>query len=348
MLVAEPGPEHVGEEVVVAVPGAVIVERDDEEVGPLELLERRSTARPTGDGIAERPGERLQDRGLEQEAADVVALAFEHLPDQVVEDEAIVAGEPGDERRDIVATLHRERRELQGRDPSLGARLEHVDVGCVDGQPHLLVEVGGGFVGREAQVGGPVLEQLTARSQAGQRQGWVGAARDHEVHLRRKALDQERHRLVDLRRLDQVVVVEHEHQIVVHREQVVEQRRHDRLGVRLRLLQPRPRVGAHLGHRRAERGDDVVPEQPGLVVAPVEREPGGGRSVGEQLGDERGLAEPGGRGHEREHGLPAEVEPLAQSRAVHDRAAPSGRVQPGLDEGDRTVSHARPMRSPWP
>ena len=45
LLVEQPGPEHVGEEVVVAVPGAAIVERDEEEVRPVELLEHRPARR---------------------------------------------------------------------------------------------------------------------------------------------------------------------------------------------------------------------------------------------------------------------------------------------------------------
>ncbi len=81
-----------------------------------------------------------------------------------------------------------------------------------------------------------ILEQLAARPQARQRQRRVGATRDHEVDLRRQVLDQERHRLVDLRRFDDVVVVEHQHQVVVDDVQVVEQGRDD--GLHLRLATP--------------------------------------------------------------------------------------------------------------
>ena len=68
-------------------------------------------------------------RRLEQEAPHLGALAVEHLPDEVVEDEAVVAGELGDEAGDVLSALHRERRELQRGDPSLGASFEHLDVG---------------------------------------------------------------------------------------------------------------------------------------------------------------------------------------------------------------------------
>ena len=81
-------------------------------------------------------------------------------------------------------------------------------------QPHHLVEVRRGLVGSEAQIGGADLDQLAARSQAGQRQRRVGAGGDHQVDLRRQVLQQERHPAVDVARVDQVVVVEHQHDVV--------------------------------------------------------------------------------------------------------------------------------------
>ena len=44
MLVEQPGPEQVGEQVVVAVPAPPVVERDEEQVGALERLEHRGPA----------------------------------------------------------------------------------------------------------------------------------------------------------------------------------------------------------------------------------------------------------------------------------------------------------------
>ena len=69
-LVEQVGAQHVGEQVVVAVPAAVVVERDDEQVLPLQRLEHRP-ARPVraGDGVAQRPGQPVEDRGVEQEPA---------------------------------------------------------------------------------------------------------------------------------------------------------------------------------------------------------------------------------------------------------------------------------------
>ena len=46
--------EHVGEQVVVAVPGALGVERDDEEVAALEVRQHPRAVGAAGDGVAQR------------------------------------------------------------------------------------------------------------------------------------------------------------------------------------------------------------------------------------------------------------------------------------------------------
>ena len=111
----------------------------------------------------------------------VLGLALQDLLDQVVDDVAVVAGEAGDEAGDVVAALHRQRRQLERGDPALGAPLQRGDVLGRQRQPHHVVEVGRGLVGGEAQVGGADLDQLAAGPQPGQRQRRVGAAGDHQV-----------------------------------------------------------------------------------------------------------------------------------------------------------------------
>ena len=66
------------------------------------------------------------------------------------------------------------------------------------GQVHRAVQVGGGLVGGEAEVGGSDLEQVAVGSQRRERERRVGAGGDHEADLRREVLEQERHGVVDL------------------------------------------------------------------------------------------------------------------------------------------------------
>ena len=154
---------------------------------------------------------------------------MQDLFDQVVDDVPVVPGEARDEAGDVVAPLHRERRQLERGDPAFGALLQRGDVSRSETQPHHLVEVGGGLVRREAQIGGADLDELAPRPQAGQRQRRIGAGDDHQVDLWGQVLQQERHPVVDVVCIDHVVVVEHQHDVVRHRAELVEQRREDRL-----------------------------------------------------------------------------------------------------------------------
>ncbi len=86
------------------------------------------------------------------------------------------------------------------------------------------VEVRGGLVGGEAQVGGPDLDQLAAHPPPGQRQVGVGAGAEHDVDVGREVLQQEGHALPDLGVVDQVVVVEDQPHLARCCGQLVEQR----------------------------------------------------------------------------------------------------------------------------
>ena len=139
---------------------------------------------------------------------------MQDLFDQVVDDVAVVSREARDEAGDIVSPLDRQRRQLEGRDPALGARLQRGDFARAEIQPHHLVEVGGGLLGREAQIRRTDLGELAARPQAGQRQRRIRTGGDHQVNLRGQVLEEERHPVLDVVRVDHVVVVEHQHDVV--------------------------------------------------------------------------------------------------------------------------------------
>ena len=144
----------------------------------------------------------------------MVGLTVQDLVDQVVDDVPVVPGEAGDEAGDVVAALDRERGQLEGGDPAFGARLQRGDIPRRQVQAHHLVEVRGGLVRREAQIGGADLDELATPPQASQRQRRVGAGRDHQVHRCGQVLQQVRHPALDVGRIDHVVVVEHQHDVV--------------------------------------------------------------------------------------------------------------------------------------
>ena len=306
---------------VVAVPPALVVQRDEEQVAALQRLQHRPAARLAAHRVAQRPAQPAQHGRAEQEVLDVGRLALDDLLDQVVDDVAVVPGEAGDELGGVVASLHRQRGELEGGDPALGATLERGDVAApVSSQAHRLVEVGRGLLGGEAQVGGADLDQLAARPQPRQRQGRVGPAGDHQVQLRREVVEQEGHRVVDLARLDDVVVVEDQHDVPVDGAEVVEEGGEHRLhGQRLRCLEELEGAGAHRRSEGPEPGDDVGPEVRRVVVAGVQRQPRRGArrppaAVGQPLREQRGLAEARRGGDEHELGAGPAVQTLPQPR----------------------------------
>ena len=89
--------ELAGEELavqgVVAIPLAPPVERHQELVGGLEVPEVGLRVRSAEDGIAERTGQLVEDRGAAQELLDVLGLSGERLPVEVVGDEPVIAGD---------------------------------------------------------------------------------------------------------------------------------------------------------------------------------------------------------------------------------------------------------------
>ena len=98
---SQAGTQRVGEEVVVAVPPALVVERDDEQVLALEGLQHRLTVGATGQGVAQTAGQLVEHGGVEQERADLVRLPVQDLLDEVVEDEPMASGEGLDEPGDV-------------------------------------------------------------------------------------------------------------------------------------------------------------------------------------------------------------------------------------------------------
>jgi hypothetical protein len=93
-LLLEADAEQVGEQVVVAPPAPHLVQRVEEQVGPLGLLEQLLAVAPPRDRSAQRARQPLQDRRLQQEGPQRLGLAVQHLLGQVVQHVAVAAREP--------------------------------------------------------------------------------------------------------------------------------------------------------------------------------------------------------------------------------------------------------------
>ncbi len=94
MLDSETGAQQIGEQPVVAVPAALVVERHEEEVRPLDLLEHGLAigAGPVS-RVAQRSRQPVQHRRPQQEVANFRIEAREDLLGDEVQDEAVGRGE---------------------------------------------------------------------------------------------------------------------------------------------------------------------------------------------------------------------------------------------------------------
>ncbi len=277
-LVEEPRLQHVGEEMVVAVPAALVVERHQEQVVAVQGRQHRPAVGATRDGLGQGAGQAREHRCTQEEVANGFGLAVHDLFDEVVDDMAVVTGEPVDEPRGVLAPLERQGGQLQRGGPPLGPALQRADLGSGQLEAHR-VEVGRRLLLGEPQVGRAHLDELAPGPQPWQRQGRVRTGRDDEAQLGWQVVDQEGHRLVDRGVVDHVVVVEDQHDLVHAGRELVEQAGQHRGDRRAACVQQLLGRATEAGCRRTDRRQHVGPVRRRVAVAGVEREPRDGRSL---------------------------------------------------------------------
>ena len=347
-LLEQACPEEVAEEVMVAVPAPLVVQADDEEVRSSQVLQHLSSARGgfslarsellgRDQRVCEVGAEAVEDRGPLKKALDLLGLAAQHLFEQVVQDEVAAAAECLDEGGlALVRPIsEREGRELQPGDPALGTRLERPDVVGGEAECHSAVEECRRLVGREAQVVGADLGELTAGAPARERQGRVRPRGDDQVEVRRCVVDQEAHRTMDVGAVDGVVVVEDQHDRLGDRAELVQEGCEDCLDWR-RVGQLKPVRDRHLDARGdgPQCGDDVGHEADGIAIRGVQRDPGDERPASAALGPGRGSAL-----------TPTEVQPFGEERRLSEAAGADTRVRrPDASWPSRASSRGRGTR----
>ncbi len=269
------GEEHLGEEVVIAEPVTLSVERDDEQVGALEGLQHGRAAHAAGDGIAERSAQLLENGGLQQEVPDRFRLSPQHFFDEVIQHKTVAARERLDEAGRIRVALHGKRGQLQAGDPALGPRFQRGDIVRGELQTHRLVEKLSGFARAEAQVGGAQFGQLSTGAQAGQGKLRILAGRNDQMHLGGQMLEQKGERVVNSPGINQMIVVKDEDEGILDGGDVIQQRCQNRFGGwRLGGLEPRRRARpdfrrnpfARLQVKRLQSRDEVGQEAGGIGV----------------------------------------------------------------------------------
>ena len=112
---------HGGEQVMEAEPVAVLVERHDEKVRALQLVEDRRGVADAQDVVAQRRREPIQHRDRDDEVSYPVGVTVQHLLGQVVADEAVLAAEAPHEVVGVGSAGQRQRRQVEPRWPAFGA-----------------------------------------------------------------------------------------------------------------------------------------------------------------------------------------------------------------------------------
>ncbi len=209
----EPGFEELGEQAVVPVPFPARIEREEEDIGGLELLQHRLAAAAADHRVAQRRGKPVEDRRAAQKIAGLLREPLQDFNDEIIHHVAVIAAEGRQEFFPLGAFLPKgERRELQSGHPAFGPGFQRLHHLRRKGEVHRAGEEFRGFGEREPQIGLAQFGDLSERAEARQGQGRILARSEGEVQRRRDVLDQESHDFVDRGGRDEVVIVEDQHQ----------------------------------------------------------------------------------------------------------------------------------------
>ena len=213
MATVELRSEEIAEQVVVAVPPAAIVERDDERIRAREGLERIGRVVRAEHRVAQGWRHPVEDRRAEQERLELARLALQYLFQEVVGDLLLSAGQTGSPRGGIVAVSQRERCQRDRRSPplrplaqSLGRLLRQLQT-TEGGNGSRLLRVQG-------EERGPDLDQIATCTEAAEPQSRIATRDQHQLRAGWHLLGEEpENRAAPLGR-DEVNVVQHQHERV--------------------------------------------------------------------------------------------------------------------------------------
>lgn len=286
-------PEQVTEQVVVSEPRRRPVQPDQQLVRGGGLGEPRAAAGRPRDGVHQPAVELLQHRGLQQALTVGGVEPGEELVPQVLDDQLVVTPERRQEPVRVVGLPQRQPGEDQPGRPALGATAQLRHAGLVESRSGG-AEQDGRLCRVEPQVGAPQLDQLAAHPQPPQPERRVHPRRQHEGDLWWAQLDQSLDAGVHADVVDEVVVVDHDHEAVHQGGELVDQGGHDD--------EPVTTCARHqwgqVPRSRARQRDgpyEVGPEPRRVRVARLDLQPGHRVvAAGEPGGQQRRLAEPAG------------------------------------------------------
>ena len=139
-------------------------------------------------------------------------LLSQHFGSEVIHDVFVAAAKGRNQARHILPVSDRKRRHLQTGNPAFRAADQRADIFRGEFYSHSAPQKGRRFLRGETQVRLTQLGQLSACSQARQRQRRIFARRDGDMHLRRLMFEQKSEGLMNRRRRNQVIIVQHQNE----------------------------------------------------------------------------------------------------------------------------------------
>ena len=184
LLLLELVQQKIAEQIVIAVPGALVIERNDKQILRFQPGDGSLTGSRPGtagqQGLAQGGAEAVYQGGAGQERSHRLRQVGHDLLYQVARQQPVAAVKA---RQELVGRLilQGEGGQLQPDDPALGSRLQRFERHLIQGPAGLVLEQAARFGQGKAQVGGPNLGDLPAHPQPSQQQWRIGAGQDDQV-----------------------------------------------------------------------------------------------------------------------------------------------------------------------
>ena len=309
--------EQVAKEMVVAVPLAPPVERNEKEVRGFDLVEPLCRIGALEDGVAHASRQAIEHRRSDHEVTKAVGERTQRFVVQIVGYYAIVTGEPLGGGRGIRRLAQGDRSQVKSGRPAFGSENERLERGPVD--LHLcLAQQRFRLMLRHGELFDTDAEEPAVREHARERERRIAPARQHEVRTVRHVAGEDFDQLDRARVVDEMDVVEHEQERERPvGEDVAEPGEADAREVGLRHCQRGERLPVQW-FDRVERERDVREERRRVVVLLGDREPRE-RPLGRRchLADEGRLPVPRRRDDQRDRRV-ALLELPRKLRSRHD------------------------------
>src|SRR3712207_2353903 len=116
--------QEPGEEMMVTIPPAVVIQWGEKQIGRLEVLQLLLTIVSPGEGVAYGTAQEIDNGSLQEKILNIVRLLLHNFFGEVVEDVAVASCKLVYEVGYVRLRLQGERHQLYGGDPTLSTLLE--------------------------------------------------------------------------------------------------------------------------------------------------------------------------------------------------------------------------------